>query len=62
MNVNILFRCWKKEPSERPSMEEVVNIMTHLFVFFKGAEKPIKYPPEIETQDKAKSDEDGEYS
>lgn len=23
-------RCWSKDPSQRPSMEEIVKIMTHL--------------------------------
>lgn len=23
-------RCWSKDPAQRPSMEEIVRIMTHL--------------------------------
>lgn len=27
---DLMTRCWDKEPSQRPSMEEVKNTMSHL--------------------------------
>lgn len=27
---SLMTRCWSKDPSQRPSMEEIVKIMTHL--------------------------------
>ncbi|XP_064268766.1 mitogen-activated protein kinase kinase kinase 7 isoform X10 [Anomalospiza imberbis] len=37
-------RCWSKDPSQRPSMEEIVKIMTHLMRYFPGADEPLQYP------------------
>ncbi|GBP40052.1 Mitogen-activated protein kinase kinase kinase 7 [Eumeta japonica] len=37
----LMTRCWHKLPSERPSMHEVVEIMTALCEFFPGADIPI---------------------
>uniref|UniRef100_A0A672I0K7 Mitogen-activated protein kinase kinase kinase 7 n=1 Tax=Salarias fasciatus TaxID=181472 RepID=A0A672I0K7_SALFA len=34
---SLMTRCWSKDPSQRPSMEEIVKIMTHLM-------KPLQYP------------------
>lgn len=36
--------CWSKDPSQRPSMEEIVKIMTHLMRYFPGADEPLQYP------------------
>lgn len=40
---DLMVRCWNKVPSERPSMNEIVEFMTHLLGFFSGHLKPIKY-------------------
>ncbi|XP_033739394.1 mitogen-activated protein kinase kinase kinase 7-like isoform X3 [Pecten maximus] len=40
----LMTRCWSGNPTERPSMAEVTRIMSHLFQFFEGAEKPLVYP------------------
>lgn len=37
------FRCWHKSPEERPSMDEVVEIMTTLSQFFSGQLEPVEY-------------------
>ncbi|XP_068194758.1 mitogen-activated protein kinase kinase kinase 7-like [Antennarius striatus] len=34
--------CWDKEPSQRPSMEEVKNSMNHLMKYFPGSDEPLK--------------------
>ncbi|XP_077294350.1 TGF-beta activated kinase 1 isoform X2 [Arctopsyche grandis] len=39
----LMTQCWLKEPSERPSMHEVVDIMTELCKYFPGADLPITY-------------------
>ncbi|TSL47556.1 Mitogen-activated protein kinase kinase kinase 7 [Bagarius yarrelli] len=31
----LMTRCWSKDPSQRPSMEEIVKIMTHLMKFLQ---------------------------
>lgn len=36
-------RCWQKIPEERPSMDEVVKIMTKLSEFFSPHLEPIEY-------------------
>ncbi|XP_060128582.1 mitogen-activated protein kinase kinase kinase 7 isoform X2 [Podarcis muralis] len=41
---SLMTRCWSKDPSQRPSMEEIVKIMTHLMQYFPGAEEPLQYP------------------
>ncbi|GAB6027640.1 Mitogen-activated protein kinase kinase kinase 7 [Chamberlinius hualienensis] len=55
----LMNRCWAKEPHLRPSMDEVVNIMSHVFVFFKGSEQPIKYPDNLCNDSESDSDESG---
>jgi hypothetical protein len=39
--------CWDKNPASRPSMDEVVHIMSQLFPFFSGHEEPVQYPSEV---------------
>ncbi|XP_061559985.1 mitogen-activated protein kinase kinase kinase 7 isoform X3 [Phycodurus eques] len=39
---NLMTRCWSKDPSQRPSMEEIVKIMTHLMRYFPGSEEPLQ--------------------
>ncbi|XP_069370958.1 mitogen-activated protein kinase kinase kinase 7 isoform X1 [Paralichthys olivaceus] len=41
---SLMTRCWSKDPSQRPSMEEIVKIMTHLMKYFPGYEVPLQYP------------------
>ncbi|KAL0967325.1 hypothetical protein UPYG_G00250790 [Umbra pygmaea] len=41
---SLMTRCWSKDPSQRPSMEEIVKIMTHLMRCFPGSEEPLQYP------------------
>ena len=36
-------RCWQKTPEERPSMDEVVTIMTELSEFFSHHLEPVEY-------------------
>ncbi|XP_060938893.1 mitogen-activated protein kinase kinase kinase 7-like isoform X1 [Limanda limanda] len=40
----LMTRCWDKEPSQRPSMEEVENTMSHLMKYFPGCEEPLQLP------------------
>ncbi|XP_062857913.1 mitogen-activated protein kinase kinase kinase 7 isoform X2 [Trichomycterus rosablanca] len=40
----LMTRCWSKDPSQRPSMEEIVKIMSHLRKYFPGSEVPLQYP------------------
>ncbi|XP_046466497.1 mitogen-activated protein kinase kinase kinase 7 isoform X2 [Neodiprion pinetum] len=40
---DLMTRCWKKVPEERPSMDEVVQIMTTLSEFFNGQLDPVEY-------------------
>ncbi|XP_059052627.1 mitogen-activated protein kinase kinase kinase 7 [Achroia grisella] len=39
----LMTQCWHKVPAERPSMAQVVEMMTALCEFFPGADKPINY-------------------
>nr|APX52954.1 TGF-beta activated kinase 1 [Sus scrofa] len=41
---SLMTRCWSKDPSQRPSMEEIVKIMAHLMRYFPGADEPLQYP------------------
>ncbi|XP_063773063.1 mitogen-activated protein kinase kinase kinase 7 isoform X2 [Pseudophryne corroboree] len=41
---SLMTRCWSKDPSKRPSMEEIVKIMTHLMQYFPGADESLQYP------------------
>ncbi|MEE6475844.1 hypothetical protein FKM82_010873 [Ascaphus truei] len=41
---SLMTRCWSKDPPQRPSMEEIVKIMTHLMQFFPGADESLQYP------------------
>ncbi|XP_029170810.1 mitogen-activated protein kinase kinase kinase 7-like [Nylanderia fulva] len=40
---NLMTRCWQKIPEARPSMDEVVRIMTKLSEFFSHHLEPIEY-------------------
>nr|CAD7567969.1 unnamed protein product [Timema californicum] len=37
------FSCWNKNPACRPSMDEVVHIMSSLLPLFSGHEDPVQY-------------------
>ncbi|CAL1527200.1 unnamed protein product [Lymnaea stagnalis] len=37
----LMTRCWAGNPSERPSMAEVVRVMTHMYQFFPGSDEPL---------------------
>uniref|UniRef100_A0A8C5MBX1 Mitogen-activated protein kinase kinase kinase 7 n=1 Tax=Leptobrachium leishanense TaxID=445787 RepID=A0A8C5MBX1_9ANUR len=41
---SLMTRCWSKDPPQRPSMEEIVKIMTHLMQYFPGADEALQYP------------------
>ncbi|XP_065113153.1 mitogen-activated protein kinase kinase kinase 7 isoform X2 [Paramisgurnus dabryanus] len=41
---SLMTRCWSKDPSQRPSMEEIVKIMIHLMKYFPGSDEPLQYP------------------
>ncbi|KAG8444758.1 hypothetical protein GDO86_009797 [Hymenochirus boettgeri] len=41
---SLMTRCWSKDPPQRPSMEEIVKIMTHLMQYFPGADVALQYP------------------
>ncbi|XP_064189359.1 mitogen-activated protein kinase kinase kinase 7-like isoform X2 [Anguilla rostrata] len=41
---SLMTRCWSKDPSQRPAMEEIVKIMTHLMKYFPGSDEPLQYP------------------
>ncbi|XP_028460811.1 mitogen-activated protein kinase kinase kinase 7 isoform X2 [Perca flavescens] len=41
---SLMTRCWSKDPSQRPSMEEIVKIMTHLMKYFQESDEPLQYP------------------
>uniref|UniRef100_I3JZG9 Mitogen-activated protein kinase kinase kinase 7 n=1 Tax=Oreochromis niloticus TaxID=8128 RepID=I3JZG9_ORENI len=40
----LMTRCWDKEPSQRPSMNEVKNTMNHLMKYFPGSDEPLDLP------------------
>ncbi|XP_059166329.1 mitogen-activated protein kinase kinase kinase 7-like isoform X2 [Physella acuta] len=37
----LMTRCWSGNPSERPSMAEVVRVMTYMCQFFPGGDEPL---------------------
>uniref|UniRef100_A0A8C7YHV8 Mitogen-activated protein kinase kinase kinase 7 n=1 Tax=Oryzias sinensis TaxID=183150 RepID=A0A8C7YHV8_9TELE len=41
---SLMTRCWSKDPSQRPSMEEIVKIMSHLMKYFPESDVPLQYP------------------
>ncbi|XP_068081356.1 mitogen-activated protein kinase kinase kinase 7 [Anabrus simplex] len=51
---NLMTRCWDKNPVNRPTMEEVVHVMSRLFPFFSGYDEPVQYS----TQDSDIPEED----
>ncbi|KAJ8675413.1 hypothetical protein QAD02_011199 [Eretmocerus hayati] len=55
---DLIVRCWDKDPEKRPSMDEVVKIMSQLLEFFSGHSEPIEYSPGNDTA----TDDDLEYN
>uniref|UniRef100_A0A146KQ11 Mitogen-activated protein kinase kinase kinase 7 n=2 Tax=Lygus hesperus TaxID=30085 RepID=A0A146KQ11_LYGHE len=53
---NLYMRCWDKELSVRPSMEEIVSIMSRLLLFFNDYDTPIV----DETEDSSILEDEGE--
>lgn len=47
---DLMIRCWHKSPEERPSMDEVVEIMTTLSQFFNEHLEPVEYSRNIESE------------
>ncbi|KAK2583474.1 hypothetical protein KPH14_009442 [Odynerus spinipes] len=47
----LMTRCWQKCPEDRPSMDEVVRIMTVLFEFFNSNLEPVEYSLGSEADD-----------
>ncbi|KAM4625213.1 mitogen-activated protein kinase kinase kinase 7-like isoform 2-T2 [Polymixia lowei] len=41
---SLMTHCWDKDPSQRPSMEEVKNTMTNLMKYFPGSDDPLQLP------------------
>ncbi|XP_061494125.1 mitogen-activated protein kinase kinase kinase 7-like isoform X2 [Rhineura floridana] len=52
---SLMTRCWSKDPSQRPSMEEIVKIMTHLIQYFPGADEPLQYPCQFSDEGQSNS-------
>ena len=48
---DLMTRCWHKSPEERPSMDEVVEIMTTLSQFFNGHLEPVEYSRSLASQE-----------
>ncbi|KAG8039543.1 hypothetical protein G9C98_008186 [Cotesia typhae] len=40
---DLITRCWSKRPEERPSMDEIVRVMTCLASFVSGHLEPVEY-------------------
>ena len=51
-STSVLFQsCWNKDPNNRPSMEQVVKEISHLFQFFPDEIPPLEYPNPIDLID-----------
>jgi len=40
----LMTRCWSPVPEKRPSMDQIVDEMTHLLQFFPGGKTPLVFP------------------
>ncbi|XP_001604249.1 mitogen-activated protein kinase kinase kinase 7 [Nasonia vitripennis] len=56
---DLIVNCWSKVPDQRPSMNEVVDIMSDLLEFFSGHLKPIDYSHTNEMKKANKSESNG---
>ncbi|XP_051510912.1 mitogen-activated protein kinase kinase kinase 7-like isoform X2 [Myxocyprinus asiaticus] len=59
---SLMTRCWSKDPSQRPSMEEIVKIMTHLMKYFPGSEEPLQYPYQYSDEGQSNSATSTDYT
>jgi len=48
---DLMTRCWSQDPDVRPSMDEVLQEMTDLLVFFPGGNDPLIFPHNSENDD-----------
>lgn len=48
---SLMVSCWDADPSVRPSMLEVVEIMEELCKFFPGANEPLSMDVDVEVAD-----------
>ncbi|KAL7987890.1 hypothetical protein Chor_006809 [Crotalus horridus] len=53
---SLMTRCWSKDPSQRPSMEEIVKIMTHLMQYLLVIAYPGSFMDMTSTNTSNKSD------
>ncbi|XP_051792589.1 mitogen-activated protein kinase kinase kinase 7 isoform X1 [Acanthochromis polyacanthus] len=58
---SLMTRCWSKDPSQRPSMEEIVKIMTHLMKYFPGFDEPLQYPYQYSDEGQSSATSTGSY-
>ncbi|XP_034432141.1 mitogen-activated protein kinase kinase kinase 7-like isoform X2 [Hippoglossus hippoglossus] len=58
----LMTRCWDKEPSQRPSMEEVENTMSHLMKYFPGSEEPLQLPHQSSANRSSSASSSGSYA
>lgn len=54
----LMTRCWDKDPSNRPTMEEAVHVMSRLFTFFSGYDEPVQYINDASTDESENEDMD----
>ncbi|KAI9552974.1 hypothetical protein GHT06_020860 [Daphnia sinensis] len=47
----VMVSCWNKDPHNRPSMEQVVKEISHLFQFFPDEVEPLEYPNQSDLVD-----------
>ncbi|GAB1607027.1 mitogen-activated protein kinase kinase kinase 7-like [Argonauta hians] len=47
---HLMTSCWAGKHQERPSMSQVVNIMSQVFQYFHGADKPLEYPQQTDIE------------
>ncbi|XP_051954199.1 mitogen-activated protein kinase kinase kinase 7-like isoform X2 [Xyrauchen texanus] len=59
---SLMTRCWSKDPSQRPPMEEIVKIMTHLMKYFPGSEEPLQYPYQYSDEGQSNSATSTDYT
>lgn len=46
----LMIRCWDRVPENRPSMNEVVEQMKHLYRFFPGGDTPLRLTDSIDDE------------
>ncbi|GLH12411.1 Putative mitogen-activated protein kinase kinase kinase 7-like [Gryllus bimaculatus] len=58
----LMTRCWDKDPSNRPTMEEAVQVMNRLFTYFTGYDEPVQYTNDASTDESEGDDTIGSQS